>query len=252
MGAVGLLWQDEQVPSPRLPALRRPPLTFAHRGGRAHHPDNTIEGFRHALDLGASGLESDVWLTADGVAVLDHDGVIGSWPRRRAIASLSRSQLPAHIPTLESLYETCGVDFDLSLDVKDPAAVPSVLASARAAGDTVVQRLWLCHHDWERVAGWRTLDPHVRLVDSTRVRRIPGGPERRAAELHNAGIDAVNLPEREWTGGMATVFHRFDRYCLGWDAHHERQLDNLFDLGIDGVFSDHVDRMLASFNRYYG
>ncbi len=30
-----------------------------------------------ALRLGATGLESDVWLTADGVPVLDHDGVVG-------------------------------------------------------------------------------------------------------------------------------------------------------------------------------
>jgi glycerophosphoryl diester phosphodiesterase len=211
-----------------------------------------MEAFRHALDVGASGLESDVWITADGVPVLDHDGLVGSWPRRKAISSLSRAQLPDHIPTLEALYATCGVDYDLSLDVKDPAAVPSVLALARAAGDTVVQRLWLCHPDWELVATWRRLDPHVRLVDSTRVRRIAGGPERRAAELQDAGIDAVNLPEPEWTGGMASTFHRFDRYCLGWDAHHGRQLDNLFDLGIDGVFSDHVDRMLASFEKFYG
>ena len=66
------------------------------------------------------------------------------------------------------------------------------------------------------------------------------------------GIDAINLPEPEWTGGMASTYHRFDRYCLGWDAHHDRQLDNLFDLGIDGVFSDHVDRMVDSFRRFYG
>lgn len=235
----------------RLPALRQPPLAFAHRGGRAHHPDNTLEAFRHALALGASGLESDVWLTADGVPVLEHDGVVGGLLRRRAIGVLHHRALPSHIPSLEDLYADCGTDFDLSLDVKDPAAAEAVVAVARAAGDRAVQRLWLCHHDWEQVAAWRTLDPHVRLVDSTRVRRMGKGPERRAAQLRQAGIDAVNLPESEWTGGLATLFHRFDRYAFGWNAQHERQLDNLLDLGIDGVYSDHVDRMLAALGRYY-
>ncbi|MGA1075335.1 MAG: glycerophosphodiester phosphodiesterase, partial [Ilumatobacteraceae bacterium] len=58
----------------RLPSLLDPPIMFAHRGARAHAPENTIEAFQLALRLGATGLESDAWLTADGVVVLDHDG----------------------------------------------------------------------------------------------------------------------------------------------------------------------------------
>src|SRR5437667_31812 len=80
-----------------------------------------IEAFRLALRLGATGIESDVWLTADGVAVLDHDGVVRSGVRRRRIATVARAALPAHIPTLEELYASCGAAFELSLDVLDPA-----------------------------------------------------------------------------------------------------------------------------------
>ena len=50
----------------RVPALIAPPYAFAHRGARAHAPENTLEAFTLALRLGATGLESDVWLTADG------------------------------------------------------------------------------------------------------------------------------------------------------------------------------------------
>jgi glycerophosphoryl diester phosphodiesterase len=243
-------WEDGRVP--RLPALRQPPIAFAHRGGRAHNPDNTLVAFRYALDHGATGIESDVWLTADGVPVLDHDGFVGSLLRRRPIRSIERRHLPDHIPALADLYAECGTAYDLSLDVKDPDAAAPVVAIAQAAGDTVVHRLWLCDPDWERVASWRALDPGVRLVDSTRTKRIREGTERRAAELRSHGIDALNLPENEWTGGLASLLHRFDRYCFGWNAHHERQLDRLLDLGIDGVFSDHVDRMMAALGRAYG
>jgi glycerophosphoryl diester phosphodiesterase len=223
--------------------IRARPIGFAHRGASAHAPENTIEAFELARRLGAEGLESDVWLTADGVAVLDHDGVVGPRFRRRPIGSVDRASLPAHVPTLADLYDTVGTDGELSLDLKDPAAAPAVLAVAREAGGGALGRLWLCHHDWQVVAGWRQLDDDVRLVDSTRIRRMPEGPEMRAATLARVGIDAVNLPEADWTGGLTTLFHRFERYCLGWDAQQDRVLRQLLDMGCDGVYSDHVDRM---------
>jgi glycerophosphoryl diester phosphodiesterase len=232
----------------RLPSLR-PPIAFAHRGARAHAPENTIEAFQLALRLGATGLESDVWLTEDGIPVLDHDGVVGGRLRTRPIRTVPRGALPDHIPALADLYATCGAAYELSLDVKDPDATPAVLAVAREAGANAAGRLWLCHPDWEQVAEWRALDPDVRLVDSTRVRRIKEGPERRAASLARAGVDAVNLHHTDWTGGMTTLFHRFGVLAFGWDAQFDRVLDGLLDMGIDAVYSDHVDRMVDAVAR---
>ncbi len=201
-----------------------------------------MEAFELALRLGATGLESDVWLTADGEAVLDHDGQVGGRLRRRAIADVKRADLPNHIPTLTELYAACGTDVDLSLDVKDEAAFDRVVEVAGEAG--ALERLWLCHWDWQRVARWREACAEVRLVDSTRLKRMKDGPERRAAQLRDAGIDAVNLHHSDWSGGLTTLFHRFDVFAFGWDAQFERILYGLFDMGIDGVYSDHVDRMV--------
>jgi glycerophosphoryl diester phosphodiesterase len=230
----------------------RPPIAFAHRGARAHAPENTLEAFTLALKLGATGLESDVWLTADGVPVLDHDGVVKVGLRRRPISSLERAELPSWIPSLEDLYATCGTDFELSLDVKDAVAAAAAVDVARAAGDGVLPRVWLCHPDWELVRTWRSLSDDVRLVDSTRLKRIKGGTERRAADLADAGVDAINLHHSDWNLGLATLFHRFERHCFGWDAQFERVLTQLLRCGLDGVYSDHVDRMvdvLTEFNR---
>ena len=235
--------------TPLFPALRVPPIAFAHRGARAHAPENTVEAFLLARRLGATGLESDVWCTSDGVAVLDHDGVVGSRFRRQPISDVPRAALPAHVPTLADLYAECGTDFELSLDVKDPAAAAATVAVARAAGDAAPERLWLCHHDWQRLVAWRAEFPEVRLVDSTRLRFMRSGPERRAAQLSEAGIDAVNLHESDWTGGLTTLFHRFNVLTFGWDAQFERVLDNLLGMGIDAIYSDHVDRMMEAVAR---
>lgn len=234
---------------PRLPPLRNPPIGFAHRGARAHAPENTLESFSLALRLGATGLESDVWLTADGRAVLDHDGLVGSRFRRKPIDQINAADLPSHLPLLADLYATCGTGFELSLDIKDPTAIAEVILVARDAG--AESHLWVCHHDWELVATWRELSSTARLVDSTRLGRIKEGPERRAATLSSAGIDAINLHHSDWSGGLIALFHRFERFTLGWDAQFERTLGGLLDGGIDGVFSDHTDLMMSEIGKYY-
>src|SRR4051794_3631107 len=141
----------------RLPSLLDPPIAFAHRGAKAHAPENTIEAFALALRLGATGLESDVWLTSDGVPVLDHDGVVRARLRSRPIATLTRDQLPAHIPSLAEMLDTCGSDFALSLDVKDHAAGPVTIAVVREAAPALLGRLWLCFADWRDAAALRSV-----------------------------------------------------------------------------------------------
>lgn len=244
----GPMNHDGGVP-PRLPSRLDHPIGFAHRGAKAHAPENTLESFGLALRLGATALESDVWLTADGVAVLDHDGVVGGRLRRRPIAEIERADLPGHIPALTDLYDALGTEFDLSLDLKDPRSGPTVIADSLGIDPTMASRLWLCDQDHERLAALRELSPHVRLVDSTRLSRIKEGPERRAARLQELTIDAINLHHSDWSGGLSTLFHRFGLCAFGWDAQFDRTLDGLLRMGLDGVFSDHVPRMVDALAR---
>ena len=226
-----------------------PPIAFAHRGARAHAPENTLEAFRLALRLGATGLESDVWLTSDGEPVLDHDGVVKTAFRKRPIAEVKRTALPSHIPTLAELYEICGPDIALSLDVKDPEAYEATVGVARGVGGNAPANLWLCDPRWERLAALRSSYRDVKLIDSTRLKRLTDGAERHASRLYEAGIDGINMHHTDWTLGLTTLFHRFSRFAFGWDAQHERVLRSLQTMEIDALYSDDVELMMATVGR---
>jgi glycerophosphoryl diester phosphodiesterase len=228
-----------------VPARNCPPIAFAHRGARAHAQENTLEAFILAVRLGATGIESDVWVTSDGDAVLDHDGVVKTRLRKRLISEVPRSALPSHIPTLGELYDAIGTALPLSLDVKDPAAYGPTVAVARAYGRGATDNLWLCDPQWSRLAEQRALFPDVHLVDSTRIKRISEGPERHGASLRSAGIDAINMHHTDWSLGLTTLFHRFDLFTFGWDAQHERILGDLVTMEIDGVYCDNVETMMT-------
>src|SRR5262245_1416540 len=49
------------------------PLVFAHRGGCAIGPENTLAAFDRGVAAGADGLELDVRLSSDGIPVVHHD-----------------------------------------------------------------------------------------------------------------------------------------------------------------------------------
>ena len=219
-----------------------PAILFAHRGGRVHGSGDMLDAFSLAITLGATGLKGDVWLTADHVPVLDDDGRPGHLLRRRPIGQTVRANLPGGVPSLSDLYGIVGAGTPVALDVRDASAVPAVLDTARRFPGAE-DGLWLCHPDWETAASWRDLSRGVRLVDSTRLARITEGPERRAADLAAAGVDAVSLDESDWSAGLVALFHRFGIVCLGRNAQQPRQIHGLLRAGVDGLFGSHADRM---------
>ena len=174
-------------------------ITFAHRGARLEYPENTLRAFRRARELGASGLESDVWLSADGEVVCTHDATVRSGVRRVRVEKATAVDLARlEVPRLADVYDELGTDYDFSIDVKTPEAAAPLVDVARKFG--ALERLWVCSPDLELLVGLRP-EPAVRLVHSTSKRAV-GVLERHAHDLSEAGIDAMNMHHTEWSAGL--------------------------------------------------
>src|SRR5436190_183153 len=59
-------------PLRKIPA-EHPVWVIGHRGAAREKPENTIESFARAVDLGADGIETDICVTSDGRFILWHD-----------------------------------------------------------------------------------------------------------------------------------------------------------------------------------
>lgn len=223
------------------------PLGFAHRGARADAPENTLAAFRLALSLGATGIETDVWLTADGIPALHHGPAVRlrRGGPRRPIATLPAGRLPSYVPLLQDLYAACGTDLDLSLDLKDGRSAAAVLSVARAAGHDTA-RLWLCARGLEPLA-WRGLDAEVRLVSDTRRLHIrEHGWPAFLEQVRIGGGAAVNLRRWHWSRSLVEHVHEHDLLAFAWDVQSTRRLRALLALGCDGVYCDHVRRLVPA------
>ncbi len=57
-----------------------PTKVIGHRGSAGYYPENSIEGFLHAIEVGADGVEIDVQKTVDDIFILFHDDDIEGTP----------------------------------------------------------------------------------------------------------------------------------------------------------------------------
>lgn len=229
------------------------PLAFAHRGGAAYGDENTAAAFARAIALGYRYVETDVHATADGVAVVFHDStlrrVTGEAGRiaglRWADLATVRVGGAAAVPRLdEVLGDWPRVRFNV--DVKADAAVAPTVATVTRAG--AADRVLLASFSDARLLRLRALaGPAVatslgmREVARLRMASLTG---RRLALPPS--VAAAQVPVR-WRR-LRVVDRRFVRYAhrLGlqvhvWTIDEPTEMNELLDLGVDGIMTDHVD-----------
>ena len=75
--------------------ISRSSLIVAHRGDHAAYPDNTMRSFVSGAESGANIIELDIWMTADGHLVLNHDSATNGWSEVLECQKATRAQLEA-------------------------------------------------------------------------------------------------------------------------------------------------------------
>jgi len=112
---------------------------IGHRGAAAEEPENTLRGFRRALDAGAAGMELDVQLTRDGRLAVIHDATVDRTTNGRGrvrdftLAELQKLDAGQgeRIPGLEEVVELVRGRAYLLVELKHPEAAPALLRLCR-------------------------------------------------------------------------------------------------------------------------
>jgi glycerophosphoryl diester phosphodiesterase len=136
-GGAAITWLMLLAP---LSASAGHPLNIAHRGGYVLAPENTIPTFLSAISYGVDLIESDVFLTSDGVPILHHDWTVNRTTDGTGLVTgftlAEIKQLDAgiyfgpewagtRIPTVEEAYAAVLPDARFFMEIKDPASVPA-------------------------------------------------------------------------------------------------------------------------------
>lgn len=158
-------------------------LVVAHRGAAAVAPENTMEAYRLAVEMGADALELDVHLTADGKLVLMHDETVErTTDLTGSIASMTLKQLRTadagyrfetadgsfpfrgkglKVPTLAEVLKWLPDGTGLVVEVKARAATAPTIAALRASRVRATGAVSLISFDERIIEEARQLDPEI-------------------------------------------------------------------------------------------
>jgi glycerophosphoryl diester phosphodiesterase len=130
-------------------------VIIGHRGARFEAPENTLPGFRYALELGLDAVEFDVRMSADGDLLVMHDETVDRTTNGHGnVADLTLADLraldaraafpdwdePCIIPTLDEVLDLVGHLGELLIEIKSDAQarleriVPETVATITRRG----------------------------------------------------------------------------------------------------------------------
>jgi glycerophosphoryl diester phosphodiesterase len=258
----------------------RKPLIIAHRGSSFSEPENTIAAFRRAVEDGADGIEMDVRLAADGVAVVIHDSDLkrtAGIPGR--VSRLSSEQLsmidvgatfrkngsngkqpnPNHrLPTLvEVLQELSDFPGLLYIELKCKerdaerlaVSVSRSLSTQKLAAEVVIKSFRL-----SALTHFRHYCPDVRTAalfapKILALLRKEKHLVRIAVEL---GVSEISLHRSLVTRKLMKKASRRGLPVAVWTADHPRWVKRAIRLGVKAIITNDPARLLKRRNELAG
>jgi len=256
------------------------PLVYAHRGGAALRPENTIASFDYGLSLGADGLEFDVRLSRDGIVVVHHDATLerttnGTGPVSAltadelahvdaahwftpADARSKRDVVPRSFPyrgqghgvprLRQVLARYPGVPLIIELKTNDPELARLAIEDVRA--EKATERVAFGSFGWRVLRAARRLEPAVPTGASREEVRLALYRSWVRWPLGKEAYREFQVPERSGPTRIVSRHfiahaHRAGLVVKVWTVNEPADMRRLLEWGVDGLISDRPDLAVA-------
>jgi glycerophosphoryl diester phosphodiesterase len=248
------------------------PLLYAHRGARLEHPENTLEAFAAALELGADALEIDVHMTRDRHVVVAHDadgarmagvpqeiractlGEVERWDVARGFVSRDgRVRARARVPSLdETLQELPSALLNIDVKQSEPDMLAPLLeVIARHAAEARVLLTSFSSRTTARIRALGYGGPTgLGRAEAARAVLAPRALlERFALRGRRLQVPLRQGPISLDRASLVRKLHAFGIAVDYWVVNDLEQAVRLLALGADGIVTDDPRALAQLFAR---
>lgn len=244
------------------------PLVIGHRGQRATVPEQTLEAYQAAIDLGADGIEVDVQLTRDDRLAMIHDLTLDrttngtgpvadlDWETIRTLDAGSwfgAGFAHCRVPSLEETIDLAigsGVLLCVEIKGERARAVRTATAVARMIRERGLE-------DQVFVSSFDHVALDAAQADGGRLllapERLPpdGPPDARIAVAQASALGATVLQHRweDITTSVVDALHGVGTAVWTWPIDTRESVRRSVEVGADGIIGDDVAFLLETLGR---
>ncbi len=229
---------------------------FAHRGWSAKYPENTLLAFREAIALGADAIEFDVRQTKDGELVISHDADISRTTNGRGdVSKLTFNKLRSfdagqgeRIPTLREVLTLGAGKINFQCEIKDPNIEDKVVAVIDDVG--VMDTTYFSSFNHAIMGKVKALRPSAKVatlegkVDVGSETAQKGVAKNFAQRAKKVQAMAIHINLNTASPIIIKYLHDCGLRVNVWTVDSEIILEELVNLGVDGIFTNRPDAML--------
>lgn len=242
------------------------PAICGHRGASGHAPENTLVAFRKARELGATWIEFDVQLSADGIPIILHDTTLertsslGQPVRPTELTLAQLKELDAgswfspdfageKIPTLEEILAEFGSSLSLNIEIKSTPGFEADNGLEQKIAALVRQykledKALISSFDPYRLGSLNRHDPELRLgflYDANPEHYPPDFDPIAMAKSLNAV--ALHPPFRIIDPALIARTRDNGLALNTWTVNDIADMQRMIELGIDIVITNYPDRL---------
>lgn len=240
------------------------PLLVAHRGWRAHVPEQTMASFEAAIAHGAEMIEADALLTRDGRLALMHDiSVDRTTDGRGLVADLTWREIA--VLDAGSWFATvfAGLRVPRAEDLLALARESGISVCLEAKGATTAERTRVAlalatlvakrgARDWAFVSSFdhEALQAARRAVDGLLLapERLPEHGQQAAVETRRQAVElGAPVIQHRWElidAEVVETLHDQGIAIWAWNTNDEESVHAALRLGVDGVIGDDIDLLV--------
>lgn len=262
-----------------------------HRGARSIYPENTLDGFHYAIEVGADFIEIDVHMSRDGEIIIHHDKSINekncsipdeiafkysnnfsirkmnSWDLAKVDCGLVNPNFPKQIPSSGAFIPTMKNLFEMIIQMRS-------LNANKVNINLEFKTKW-----WESDKYIRKMvNEALRVVDAYGFRHRTmiqsfdrdvvkyakevapdirnhylsiSGSKKLVENLVDWGLNGISVRSKRVTSRLVKSYHNAGLMVIPWTSNSPKEWDKLIRAGVDGIITDDPLGLAQFISRYY-
>lgn len=229
-------------------------INYAHRGASEYAPENTFLSFYTGVYMGANGIETDVHVTKDGVAVLFHDDTLDrvtgengkveekTYEELQALF-VTKNEFSDKIVKFEDFLDRFSFrDMTFAIELKQKGIAKQVADIIRKY--KIADKVVITSFDFESLCDMSEYAPELRLGYLT-----GEGTDEILERMKKYNISEICPIARAVTEESVRKWHSEGFNVRAWGVSDEEVMKNIYDAGADGMTVNFPDKLAEYISR---